>query len=225
LRKFVWSLAAPWSGNMLVLAVAFLAAGVGAPVSGQSMQLPAPPARTYLHYGWQLQSSCAAKDGAEKISQAGFDASSWHKAEIPSTVVGALVTDKTYPDPDYAMNLRSFPGMNYGDKSFFALQDMPKDSPFRCSWWFRTEFVPTNSTGHANTFLHFMGINYRANIWMNGKKIAGEKEVAGTYRTFEFDVTKYLQPGKTNALALEISAPGKDDLGITWVDWNPTPPD
>ena len=28
-----------------------------------------------------------------------------------------------------------------------------------------------------------------------------------------------------NVLAVEIFAPGKDDLGITWVDWNPTPPD
>jgi exo-1,4-beta-D-glucosaminidase len=156
---------------------------------------------------------------------AGFDASTWHKAEIPSTVVGALVTDKTYPDPDYAMNLKSLPGMDYSDKSFFALQDMPKDSPFRCSWWYRTEFATPAEAAAGNTQLHFLGINYRANIWLNGKKIAGEKEVAGTYRTYEFEVTKDLQSGQPNALALEISAPGKDDLGITWVDWNPTPPD
>jgi len=49
--------------------------------------------------------------------------------------------------------------------------------------------------------------------------------VAGTFATFEFNVSQSLQPGKSNALALEISAPGKNDLGITWVDWNPTPPD
>src|SRR5262249_36495383 len=28
-----------------------------------------------------------------------------------------------------------------------------------------------------------------------------------------------------NAIALEIFAPQKEDLGITWVDWNPTPAD
>jgi exo-1,4-beta-D-glucosaminidase len=50
-------------------------------------------------------------------------------------------------------------------------------------------------------------------------------DVAGTYRSYEFDVSKFLQPGKANALAVEIFAPGKYDLGITWVDWNPTPPD
>jgi hypothetical protein len=32
------------------------------------------------------------------------------------------------------------------------------------------------------------------------------------------------KPGK-NALAVEVFAPEKNDLGLTWVDWNPTPPD
>jgi exo-1,4-beta-D-glucosaminidase len=31
--------------------------------------------------------------------------------------------------------------------------------------------------------------------------------------------------GKPNALAVEVFAPDKGDLGITWVDWNPTPAD
>jgi exo-1,4-beta-D-glucosaminidase len=47
----------------------------------------------------------------------------------------------------------------------------------------------------------------------------------GTYASFEFNVTKLMRRGQRNALAVEVSAPGKMDLGITWVDWNPTPPD
>ncbi|MGH9678006.1 MAG: glycoside hydrolase family 2 protein, partial [Candidatus Acidiferrum sp.] len=74
-------------------------------------------------------------------------------------------------------------------------------------------------------WLNFLGINYRANIWINSEKVAGATDVAGAYRVFEFNVTKFLHPGKTNALAVEIFAPHKDDLEITWVDWNPTPPD
>ena len=79
--------------------------------------------------------------------------------------------------------------------------------------------------GGKTDWLHFNGINYRANIWLNGQKVADAKDVAGTYRTFEFNVTKFLKRGERNALAVEVFAPGKDDLGITWVDWNPTPPD
>jgi exo-1,4-beta-D-glucosaminidase len=183
------------------------------------------PARTYLHKNWQIQSSCEVKAAGEQISLAGFDAKGWHKSDVPATVVGALVTDKTYPDPNYGTNLKSLPGMNYSDKTFFANQEMPEGSPFRCSWWYRTEFTPAAGEAKKTEWLNFLGINYRANIWINGKKVADANDVAGTYRSYEFNVSKFLQPGKANALAIEVFAPGKDDLGITWVDWNPTPPD
>ncbi len=183
------------------------------------------PARTYLHKNWQIQSSCEAKATGEQISAAGFDAKGWHQSDIPATVVGALVTDKTYPDPNYAKNLKSIPGMNYSDKNLFANQEMPEGSPFRCSWWYRTEFTPPAGDEKKTQWLNFLGINYRANIWINGHKVEDANDIAGTYRAYEFDVTKLLQPGKANALAVEVFAPGRYDLGITWVDWNPTPPD
>ncbi|MGH9642157.1 MAG: glycosyl hydrolase 2 galactose-binding domain-containing protein, partial [Terriglobales bacterium] len=107
-------------------------------------------------------------------------------------MVAALVADGTYPDPYFGMNLKSLPGMDYSPLSFFANQDMPADSPFRCAWWFRTEFAtPAGAANHA-TWLHFDGINYRANVWLNGEKIADSKDVAGMMRRFEFDVSKQL---------------------------------
>jgi len=122
------------------------------------------PARSYQHKNWQIQSSCEVKSGGEQISLAGFDAKSWHKSDIPATVVGALVTDQTYPDPNYGTNLKSFPGMNYSDKNLFANQDIPEGSPFRCSWWYRTEFTPPAGELKKTEWLNFLGINYRANI-------------------------------------------------------------
>src|SRR3989442_15922355 len=121
------------------------------------------PARTYLHKNWQIQSSCEVKAAGEQISSAGFDAKGWHKTDIPATVVGALVTDKTYPDPNYGTNLKSFPGMNYSDKNLFANQEMPEGSPFHCSWWYRTEFKPSAGGEKKTQWLNFLGINYRAN--------------------------------------------------------------
>ena len=181
--------------------------------------------RLFLHKNWELQSSCEVKAGGEQVSAVGFDASKWHHADMPSTVVGALVNDKTYSDPTYGTNLKSLPGMGYSSKSFFALQDMPKDSPFRCSWWFRTEFELPAEYEQKTKWLHFLGIKYRANVWINGQKVADAKDVVGTFETFEFDASRFLRGGKANAIALEIFAPGKNDLGITWVDWNPTPAD
>jgi len=175
--------------------------------------------------GWEIQSSCAAKEPGDKISQAGFATKGWHRSTIPNTVVGTLVDDKTYPDPMFASNLKNLPGMNYSSATFFANQDMPDGSPFKCSWWWRNDFELPATFAKKNITIHFPGINYRANVWFNGQKIADAQDVAGTYRIFEFDLTKYAKPGTKNAIALEITAPAKEDLGITWVDWNPTPAD
>jgi len=51
--------------------------------------------RIYLHKDWQIQSSCEVKTSAAEISAAGFDAKGWHRSDVPATVVGALVADKT----------------------------------------------------------------------------------------------------------------------------------
>src|SRR2546430_7523577 len=53
-----------------------------------------PANRTYLHKNWQIQSSCDVKATGDQISQARFDASGWHKADIPATVVGALRSEE-----------------------------------------------------------------------------------------------------------------------------------
>ncbi|MGB9432831.1 MAG: beta galactosidase jelly roll domain-containing protein, partial [Candidatus Acidiferrum sp.] len=183
-----------------------------------------PATRQYLDGTWRMQSSCKDSAKGDQISTVGFDASKWHAAEVPGTVVGALVTDKTLPDPNFGMNLKSIPGFVSDTKGLFATNDMPADSPYRCSFWFRTEFA-TPSSSKPTAWLHLLGINYRANVWLNGKKVADRAEVAGAYREFELRVENALKRGDTNALALEIFAPEKWDLGITWVDLNPTPPD
>src|SRR6267143_2134316 len=204
-----------------VLAAAFLACSVGAAADKEKLSASA----VSLNEDWQIQSSCEAKTTGQQVSAPGFAAIGWHKTTVPNTVVGTLVDDKTYPDPTYGTNFKKFPGMNYSDKSLFANQDMPEGSPFRCSWWWRKEFALKPPFSGDHFWLHIPGINYRANVWVNGKKIADAKNVAGTYRIFEFDVTSALNTNGQNAVALEIFAPGKDDLGITWVDWNPTPAD
>jgi len=171
-----------------------------------------------------MQSSCEDHSSGEAISTPGFAAKGWHSAEIPGTVVGALVTDKTLPDPNYAMNLKSFPGVVLDGEEPFSNRDMPADSPFRCSHWFRMEFATPREYINKQAWLHFLGINYRANIWVNGQKIADRADVAGAYRAYEYNIKSLLR-ARENAVAVEVFAPGKDDLGLTWVDWNPTPPD
>jgi exo-1,4-beta-D-glucosaminidase len=178
-----------------------------------------------LREGWAVQSSAKVTAGPEAISSPGFDASSWYKASVPNTVFAVLVENGVYKNPYFGMNLRSVPGVSYKIGSEFANQEMPEDSPYAVPWWYRADFeVPEDYQGKT-VWLAFRGINYRADIWINGKKLAGSDKVVGAFRRYEFNVTSFVKPGAKNAVAVSVSAPHANELGITWVDWNPTPPD
>lgn len=181
--------------------------------------------RVFLHSGWELQSSCKFDATGRQISTPGFETSGWHSTDVPSTVVAALVADGTYPDPDYGLNLRKIPGTTYPIGANFANLPMPKDSPFACSWWYRKAFTLPRDFEGRTAWLHFNGINYRANIWINGQKFADAAQVAGAYRIYDFDVTPLVKPGGVNVIAVEAFAPTPDDLAMNFVDWNPAPPD
>jgi len=178
-----------------------------------------------LDRDWVIQSSAKIADTGAAISVAGYKPSAWYPTTVPMTVMGALVANNVYPDPMFGMNLRAVPGVAYPIGNNFSKLPMPADSPFHVPWWYRTEFTVPDAMKGRHLALHFDGINYRANIWINGKQVAASTEIAGTYRLFEFDVTGLVEPGKANALAVEIFPPEPDDLAWTWVDWNPSPPD
>lgn len=193
-------------------------AGVAAPAFAQSEVVR-------LDRGWQIQSTAKVSADGPTISKAGFDTRTWYAATVPTTVVGALVADGEFKNPYTGMNLRSIPGTSYPIGSVFAREPMPYGSPYRVAWWYRTEFASPSSAGDTHEWLHFDGINYRANIWLNGTQIASTRDIAGAYRRYAFDVSARLRHDGANALAVEVFAPEENDLGINWVDWNPTPPD
>jgi len=174
---------------------------------------------------WTLQSSAKVDAAGELISTAGFDPKGWHDATVPTTVVAALVKDKTLPDPFFAMNLRHFAGVTYPVGGNFSNIAMQPDSPYAASWWYRKQFDAPTSYRGKTVWLNFKGINYRANVWLNGKQIANSNDLAGAWRTYELNVTETLKPGAENVLAVQVFAPTDHDLAITFVDWNPAPPD
>ncbi len=181
--------------------------------------------RIELHEGWSLETSAKVEAKGEQISTPNFVPKGWHHATIPTTVVAALVNDKTLPDPYFAMNLRSFPGVTYPIGANFSNIPMAPDSPYAVSWWYRKSFEIPASYHGKTVWLKLDGINYRANIWLNGKQIANSDNVAGAWRTYEFNISEAAKPGAENVLAVQVFSPTEHDLAITFVDWNPAPPD
>jgi exo-1,4-beta-D-glucosaminidase len=207
--------------KILRLLIPLFSLAVGA---AQPSSHPAVAAMLPLRDGWNLQSSAKVTATGEAISGASFNASDWIPADVPTTVVAAQVKSGLLLDPFFGMNLRQYPGLSYPIGFSFPKMEMPPDSPYGVSWWYRKEFTLPSVYAGKTVWLNFRGINYRANIFLNGKQIANSNQVAGAWRTYEFNVTSAVTPG-TNVLAVQVWAQTRDSLGITFVDWYPSPPD
>jgi exo-1,4-beta-D-glucosaminidase len=207
--------------KILRLLIPFFALAVA---TAQPSVQPAPALTLPLREGWTLQSSTKVTATGEAISGPSFQVSNWIEANVPTTVVAAQIKSGLLPDPFYAMNMRQYPGVSYPVGFNFSNIPMPPDSPYAVSWWYRKEFTLPNVYTGKTVWLNFRGINYRANIFFNGKQIANSDEVAGAWRTYEFNVTSAVKEG-ANVLAVQVWAPNENSLAITFVDWNPSPPD
>lgn len=160
-----------------------------------------------LNQHWQIQSSSKVTAGDDKVSTAAFQSKNWYAATVPGSILGSLAEDSVYKNVFFARNLEKIP-----------------DSSFSVPWWYRTTFDLKKIKPGQVTRLQFDGINYRADIWLNGHKIASADTVEGSFCRFSFDVSNYIQEGK-NILAVKVTKPDTGDLSIGFVDWNPEPPD
>ena len=186
-----------------------------APLNGQ----------TILREGWKVQSSALVSASGDKVSEPGFATLGWYGTTAPKTVFAVLVENGVYKNPYYGMNLRTVPGVEYRIGGQFANEEMPANSPYAVPWWYRKEFEIPPADNGKQIWMQFRGINYRAEIWINGKKLAGTDEVVGAFRRYDFNVTRFIRYGGKNVIAISVMPPKAGELGIAWVDWNPTPPD
>jgi exo-1,4-beta-D-glucosaminidase len=173
---------------------------------------------------WLVQSSSNVGVDGTLLSSRDVDASRWLTAKLPATVLAVLVEHGVYPDPFVGMNFLQLPGRGPAHQNF-SNHPMPDDSPFRVPWWFRTTFEHApEADGKQHCWLELDGLNYRADLFLNGTLVSDRTQLVGAYRGFEVLLDPQLVRGE-NRLALQLFPPNVDDLAITWVDWNPSPPD
>ncbi|MDT7805308.1 MAG: exo,4-beta-D-glucosaminidase, partial [Actinomycetota bacterium] len=80
--------------------------------------------------------------------------------------------------------------------------------------------VVTKLTGTAHADL-----TVKADVWVNGTKIADKAQVNGAYTRQDLDITAQVKAG-TNSVAFKVYPNDPDkDLSMGWIDWAQTPPD
>ena len=171
---------------------------------------------------WKIQSSNATTSiSGSDISKPAYDSSNWYSIKVPATVMDGLVQNEVYSSKTL-----------YQGKNLDAIDDKQFDIP----WWYRTQFQLYNASrkNDQRFVLTFKGINYKANLWINGIQIANSTSLIGTFRYFEFDITDYVTFTASNVIALDISKPNdytfpnennSTDLAISFIDWSPYSPD
>jgi mannosylglycoprotein endo-beta-mannosidase len=131
-----------------------------------------------------MQDSSKVVADCAAISQTEFKPDGWYRATVPGTVLTTLVDNKVYPEPLYGENMGAIP-----------------ERLNKASYWYRANFaVPVADKGR-HTWLHFGGINYSAEVWVNGHQVG---TMLGAFIRGDFDITQWTRPGKTAGLAVLV---------------------
>jgi len=162
-----------------------------------------------LDDGWQMQSTILVDDDARIISSHGFEPQNWHPTKPGWTVLNTLIKDGVYPHMYFGMNNYLIPDMSDAFNEQYDLARFShlsgKQNPWTSPWWFRKTFS-LESVATKTTWLEMDCINYRAEIWVNGRMVAGSKQIVGFFERFRFDVSDFVKQGE-NALAVKIFPP------------------
>ncbi len=137
--------------------------------------------------GWQLQDASKVTAAASTVSASSFHPEGWYAATVPGTVLTTLVANKVYAEPLYGENMRP-------DKIPESLNKTP--------WWYRTTIEVPKTYAHHQVWLNFDGINYAAEVWINGKQIG---TIRGAFIRGAFDITSAVKPGEAATLAVLVS--------------------
>ena len=137
--------------------------------------------------GWRMQNAAREPREGKMLSSNDFKPEGWYKATVPGTVLTTLVNNGVYPEPLYGENNRP---------------EVIPDSLCRRDWWYRTMVdIPSDFAGKT-IWLNFEGINYSADIWVNGNRAGVLK---GAFRRGHIDITPFVKAGEPASIAVCIS--------------------
>jgi hypothetical protein len=145
-----------------------------------------------LSNGWEMAEENKVISAEKNLFDTNFSTSNWYNATVPGTVLTTLVDQGVYPDPYYGLNNMLIP-----------------DSLSRKHWWYRLEMPLPEGTSAKRVWLLFNGINYKADIWLNGKLVGN---ITGAFKRGNFDVTDFLNLEGKNILAVKIYPPNNPGI-------------
>jgi len=158
---------------------------------------------------WKMKKAEEVGSKSELLSKSEFDDNSWLPAIVPGTVLNSLVYNKVYSEPYFGLNNHAVEG---------KIPDLSEVGRDFYTYWFRTEFSIPETYKGKKIWLQLDGINYRAEIWINGQMVGN---IAGMFYQDAIDVSDYVSTKGINGLAIKV-LPIDNPGGLKQKGWGAT---
>lgn len=149
--------------------------------------------KTCLHEGWFARKASEIGEDGNRLTGQPFEATGWMKAKVPGTVLTTLLENKIYPAPEFGLNNQLIPDIFHVGRAFYT-------------YWFACPFTMEALLPGQHVWLNFRGINYKAEIYLNGKRVNTVTH-EGMFLRQSYDITSYLKENGTNVLAVLVFPP------------------
>lgn len=157
------------------------------------LAIPEPGEKTLIHSDWYARKANEVKMDGNRLSAAPLDKTGWLPARVPGTVLTTLLENHMYPAPEFGLNNNLIPDIHEVGNDFYT-------------YWFTRQFTINNLPEGRNVWLNFRGINYKAEIFLNGKRI-NRNTHEGMFLRKTFNITPYLRTDAPNVLAVLVYPP------------------
>ena len=161
---------------------------------GNTLRIPKPGEKTQVNSGWYARRANEIRVDGNLLTSMPLDTrQGWLPAKVPGTVLTTLLENGLYPAPEFGLNNNLIPDIYEVGNDFYT-------------YWFVRPFEVASLPEGQRVWLNFRGINYRAEIFLNGKRL-NHTTHEGMFLRKRFEVTPYLRTDSTNVLAVLVYPP------------------
>ncbi len=146
-----------------------------------------------LDKGWKAKRAFEVPVDGTVISSPEFQLYDWMEAVVPGTVLTTLLHNTKVPDPFYGLNNQLIPDIYETGAEYYT-------------YWFLNRFSAPVLKPGQQVWLKFRGINYSANMFLNGKRVNTDTH-KGMFLREKYLITPFLIENGTNKLAVLVEPP------------------
>jgi len=146
-----------------------------------------------LDEGWKAKRASEVPMDGTVVSSSEFELYDWMEAVVPGTVLTTLLHNNKVPDPFFGLNNELIP-------------DIYDTGPEYYTFWFHNRLSLPELKQGEQVWLKFRGINYSANMFVNGRRINTDTH-KGMFLREKYLLTPFLEEGGPNTLAVLVEPP------------------